>query len=172
MEKTTSIQVIDLNKETFNNYGEVIDYPNTPPPKKGDGWDCWNYIAMMDISEPIGMGLVNTKNREYVVDSMERHVSRDELLIPLEKEIFQPVADCIDIEDPDEKPHSDNVKCFRIKPGQGIVIKKGIWHSPAYPVDGDTTYLFAIEKKPDKFGDEMVNPWVKFNNNNKVQFKL
>lgn len=159
---TNIVTVQDLNAADFETYGKVIDIPNTPPPKVGEGWDCWNYIAMMDVSVPIGMGLVNTKERELLVDSMERHVSREELLIPLDKEIIQPVAISRDINDPNEKPDASMVMCFRIKPGQGIIINKGVWHSPAYPVSGDTTYLFAIEKKPDKFGDEMVNPWVNF----------
>lgn len=170
MSKTVVIKY--LNEEDFREFGKVIDTPNTPPPKTGEGWDCWNYLAMMDVSVPIGMGLVNTKERNFSVESMERHVSRDELLIPLGEEIIQPVAICQDINDPTERPDSTTVQCFRIKPGQGIIINKGVWHSPAYPASGDTTYLFAIEKKPDKFGDEMVNPWVQFQQDEKVEFKL
>ncbi|ASN04254.1 ureidoglycolate lyase [Virgibacillus necropolis] len=161
-----------LNAEDFREFGKVIDIPNTPPPKTGEGWDCWNYLAMMDTSVPMGMGLVNTKERNFCVEAMERHVSREELLIPLEEEIIQPVAICQDINDPEERPDSNTVQCFRIKPGQGIIINKGVWHSPAYPVSGDTTYLFAIEKKPDKFGDEMVNPWSQFQKGEKVGFKF
>ncbi len=103
---------------------------------------------------------------------MERHVSREELLIALDKEIIQPVAICQDIEDPEERPDPKTVKAFRIKPGQGIIINKGVWHSPSYPVSGDATYLFAIEKKPDKFGDEMVNPLVQLLDNKKINMKL
>ncbi|GAB2571251.1 ureidoglycolate lyase [Gracilibacillus alcaliphilus] len=164
--------VQDINSTAFAPFGKVIEIPNTPPPKVGDGWDCWNYIAMLDVSEPIGMGLVNTKKRELVVDSMERHVSREELLIALDKEIIQPVAICRDIEDPDEEPDVLTVQCFRIKPGQGIVINKGVWHSPAYPANEDCTYLFAIEKKADKFGDEMINPWVPFIDGKKVEMRF
>lgn len=166
------VKVKDLNENNFKEFGKVIDIPNTPAPKTGEGWDCWNYLAMMDVSVPIGMGLVNTKERDFLVETMERHVSRDELLIPLGQEIIQPVAICQDIDDPEESPDSTTVQCFRIKPGQGIIIKKGVWHSTAYPANGDTTYLFAIEKKPDKFGDEMVKPWVPFTNGKKVGFTL
>ncbi|MCT1901895.1 ureidoglycolate lyase [Oceanobacillus sojae] len=170
MSKYTTVK--DINAAEFEKFGKVIEIPDTPPPKVGEGWDCWNYIAMLDVSEPIGMGLVNTKQRELIVDAMERHVSREELLIALDKEIIQPVALCGDIDDPDEQPDILTVQCFRIKPGQGIVINKGVWHSPAYPVNEDSTYLFAIEKKPDKFGDEMVNPWVPFINGGKVEMKF
>ncbi|MEI3612777.1 ureidoglycolate lyase [Pseudogracilibacillus sp. SO30301A] len=167
-----NVEVQELSAKEFEPFGKIVDLPNTPAPKVGKGWECWNYIAMLDVSVPIGMGLVNTKERELVVDSMERHVSREELLLALDKEIIQPVAICQDINDPNEKPRPDTVKAFRIKPGQGIIINKGVWHSPSYPVNGDSTYLFAIEKKPDKFGDEMVNPWVPFINDRAINIKL
>lgn len=170
MEKRVIVR--ELTAEAFKDFGKVIDLPSYAPPKTGEGWDCWNYVAMMDVSEPIGMGLVITKDRELMVDSMERHVSREELLLPFDKEIIQPVAACLDIEDPEESPDPETVRCFRIKPGQGIVIGRGVWHSPAYPVGGDSTYLFAIEKKPDKFGDEMVNPWVNFQGGKVVRMEL
>jgi ureidoglycolate lyase len=166
------IQVEELTEESFKEYGKVVKIPNIPPPKVGEGWDCWNYISMMDVDTPIGMGLVTTKERELYVDEMERHVSREELLLPMGKEIIQPVAKCLDIDDPNEKPDPSTVRCFRIKPGEAIIIAKGVWHSPAYPVSEDTTYMFAIEKKPDKFGDEMINPWVKFQENAVIKMTL
>ncbi|MNF04520.1 hypothetical protein D3C80_2040530 [compost metagenome] len=62
------------------------------------------------------------------------------------------------------------MKAFRIRPGQAIVIGRGVWHSPAYPAAEDARYLFAIEKKKDKFGDEMINPWVDFAGGDSVTF--
>jgi ureidoglycolate lyase len=165
------VTIEELTPESFAEYGKVIDIPNIPPPKVGNGWDCWNYIAMMDVNVPIGMGLVTTKERDLTVDSMERHVSREELLLPMGHDIIQPVAKCMDLNNPNEQPDSTTVKCFRIRPGQAIVIGKGVWHSPAYPYQQETTYMFAIEKKPDKFGDEMVNPWVKFKDDVTVLMK-
>ncbi|OBZ19303.1 hypothetical protein A8L34_07260 [Bacillus sp. FJAT-27264] len=165
-----SINVEPLTKEAFEPFGKVIDLPSYAPPKTGDGWDCWNYIDMLDVHEPIGFGLVITKKREFLVDAMERHVSREELLLTFDKEIIQPVALCADIDDPDEHPDASTVKCFRIKPGQAIIIGRGVWHSPAYPAHDDARYMFAIEKKKDKFGDEMINPWVDFGNGDTVSF--
>ncbi|GMX66772.1 hypothetical protein Elgi_60440 [Paenibacillus elgii] len=159
-----TIQVEPLTSETFQAYGKVIDLPDYAPPKTGEGWDCWNYIAMMDVSVPIGMGLVVTRSRGVDVHSMERHVSREELLIAFDREIIQPVAACLDLQDPEEQPDPETVRCFRIKPRLGIILHRGVWHSPAYPAGDEATYLFAIEKKPDAFGDEMMNPWVPFRN--------
>ncbi|WP_139997480.1 ureidoglycolate lyase [Paenibacillus paridis] len=165
------VLIEDLTEKAFAPYGKVIDLPASEPSKAGDGWDCWSYIEMLDVTEPIGFGLVVTKRREFVVTAMERHVSREELLLTFDREIVQPVAKCIDIEDPEEHPDSSTVKCFRIKPGQAIVINRGVWHSPAYPASEDARYLFGIEKKKDKFGDEMINPWVNFAGGRTVRFE-
>lgn len=165
------VLIEDLTGESFAPYGKVVDLPSGEPSKAGDGWDCWSYIQMLDVSEPIGFGLVNTKRREFTVTAMERHVSREELLLTFDREIIQPVARCFDIDDPEERPDPSTVKCFRIKPGQAIVIHRGVWHSPAYPAGGDARYLFAIEKKKDKFGDEMIHPWVDFTGGDSVRFE-
>ncbi|GGG70653.1 ureidoglycolate lyase [Paenibacillus radicis (ex Gao et al. 2016)] len=166
-----NVQIEDLTAQAFAPYGKVIDLPAVDPSKSGDGWDCWSYIQMLDVSEPIGFGLVVTKQREFVVTAMERHVSREELLLTFDRELVQPVAECIDIENPEERPDPATVKCFRIKPGQAIVINRGVWHSPAYPAAEDARYLFGIEKKKDKFGDEMINPWVDFIAGHTIRFK-
>ncbi|RUS44968.1 ureidoglycolate lyase [Cohnella sp. AR92] len=164
------IQIEELTPEAFAPYGKVIDLPDSAPSKSGDGWDCWSYVQMLDANVPVGFGLVVTRRREPIVDSMERHVSREELLLTFDREIIQPVARCADIDDPDERPDPTTVKCFKIKPGQAIVIGRGVWHSPAYAAAEDARYLFGIEKKPDKFGDEMVEPWVYFQRNDTILF--
>lgn len=165
------VQIENLSSESFAPYGKVVDIPATAPSKEGDGWDCWSYIQMLDVTEPIGFGLVETRQREFIVSAMERHVSREELLLTFDREIIQPVALCKDISNPEEQPDSNTVKCFLIKPGQAIVINRGVWHSPAYPASADARYLFAIEKKKDAFGDEMINPWVDFTNGDTIRFK-
>ncbi|WP_408011237.1 ureidoglycolate lyase [Pseudalkalibacillus sp. A8] len=163
-------QIITLTKENFKAFGRIVDIPESSPTKMGEGWECWNYIQMMDVDTKVGMGLVNSHERPFVIDSMERHDSREELLIAIGQDIIQPVASTENLNDPNEKPKAENVLCFHLKKGQGIILNKGVWHSPAYPADQSTSYFFAIEKKPDKYGDEIVNPWVEFHNAAKVRF--
>ncbi|MCS7464532.1 ureidoglycolate lyase [Paenibacillus doosanensis] len=165
------VPIEPLTQQAFAPYGKVVDLPESDPSKAGDGWDCWSYIQMLDVHEPIGFGLVVTRRREFVVSAMERHVSREELLLAFDREIIQPVARCIDIDDPQEHPDPSTVKCFRIKPGQAIVIHRGVWHSPAYPASDDARYMFGIEKKKDKFGDEMIRPWVDFIGGDTIRFE-
>ncbi|MCT2534733.1 ureidoglycolate lyase [Aquibacillus koreensis] len=165
------IKVEPLTKEGFKDYGRVVEIPDAEPSKVGEGWECWSYVQTMDIDTEVGMGLVTTNVRPFEVDSMERHDSREELLLAINEDIIQPVATYKELYSPDEQPEVENVKCFYLKKGQGIILNKGIWHSPAYPAKASTTYLFAIEKKPDIYGDELIDPWVEFVGSKKIAFK-
>lgn len=167
-----TIQVELLSSESFSEFGTVIAVPNSEPTKQGDGWRCWNYISMMSVDTDIGLGIVETSTRPYEIELMERHDQREEMLLAVEGDIIQPVATYETLVDGNEKPKIDRVRCFLIKKGQGIILRKGIWHSPAFPVKGDTNYLFAIEKKPDIHHDEIASPWIAFENNSKVKFKV
>lgn len=164
------IKVQSLEKESFAPFGKLVSVPDSEPTKIGQGWKCWNYVEMMNVDTEIGMGLVKTERRPFTVDSMERHDSREELLIAIEKDIIQPVASFEQLFDANEVPKIENVRCFYLKKGQGIILNKGIWHSPAYAAEESTTYFFAIENKPDKHGDEIINPWVTFEEGKQVQF--
>jgi ureidoglycolate lyase len=163
------IQVEILTADAFKDYGKVIDLPEYKAGKIGDGWDCWWNLGTMDVAVPVGTGLVLTRERLNIVDSMERHVDAVELLLPFDKAIIQPVALCSDPDDPNAKPDPSTVRCFRIEPGQSIIMDKGIWHSAAYSVSGETRYFFAAEIKPDKFGMEL-KPWVTFINDETITF--
>ncbi|UOQ86994.1 ureidoglycolate lyase [Gracilibacillus salinarum] len=167
-----SVEIVPLTKKIFEPYGRSFEIPSSPPSKRGEGWDCWSYVANMNASTNVGVGIVKTLKRPLIVDEMERHVSREEILVPLYAPIIQPVGLFKDNSDPEEKPEITSVKCFLIEPGQGIILSKGIWHSPAYALEKDTDYLFFIENKKDLFGDELVNPWVKFDQNEKLEMFL
>ncbi len=159
-----------LEQDRFNPYGRVIDIPNSHPTKTGVGWQCWNYIEMMQVDTEVGVGMVRTQMRPFVVEEMERHDSREEVLLAIDEDILQPVAMYHELYDPNEKPDAEKVQVFHIKKGQGIILNKGIWHSPAYPAYEETTYLFGIENKKDRYGDEILNPWVGFENDESVAF--
>jgi len=166
------LKIDSLSKNSFKQFGKIVEIPKSEPTKSGEGWSCWNYVETMEVDTDIYIGYVNTFKRDFIVDSMERHDSRKELLMPLDGDIIQPVATYNELYNPYERPKIENVKCFYIKQGTGIILNKGIWHSPAYPVDKSTTYIFAIENKKDRFGDEIINPFKMFEGNKIVTFSL
>lgn len=155
------VPVEDLTPETFAPYGSVIELPKVSPNKVGPGWDCWSPVGFVRAVTTVGVGIVHSQARPLVVTEMERHVSREEILWPTNTEIVQPMALPEKLDDPAAQPDPRTVRAFRIKPGQAIVMVRGAWHSPAYPLQGNALYFFAIENKSDDIGDNK-NPWVPF----------
>lgn len=66
------------------------------------------------------------------------------------------------------QPNVNTAKVFLIKAGQGVILNKGTWHSPAYCFDGNGVYYFLIERRKD-FIDQDEKPWVSFKNYEKVE---
>lgn len=155
------VPIEDLTSEAFAPYGRVVELPKSGPNKLGPGWDCWTPVELIQATTTMGVGIVHTHERPLVITEMERHVSREELLWPTDTEVIQPMALPERLDDPTARPDPKTVRVFLIKPGQAIIMAKGAWHSPAYPLKGSAAYFFAIETKSDDIGDDK-NPWVPF----------
>ncbi len=112
------IKIEPMTNEAIEPFGKIVDIPDSAPTKVGDGWECWNYIQMMDVNTEIGMGLVNTK-KPFVIDSMERHDGREELLIAIKGDIVQPLALSQELDNPEEKPRQARSNAFILSRGKG-----------------------------------------------------
>jgi ureidoglycolate lyase len=159
MTEKLTIEVEELTAEAFAPYGRVVEMPESPATGSGPGWRSWFPVAEVLASQPVGIGLVRTEKRDLVVAEMERHVDNEELLIPLWADLIQPMGVPEKLDDPDATPSLDKIRAFRIRPGQAIIMKKGAWHSCAYPVGEDTTYCFVCVNKPAVPG-QSGGPWI------------
>jgi len=186
-EKVHRIRLQVLTEEAFRPYGRVLELPEVPPSKRGDIWQCWFPVGSMQLDAPLGLGIVRTSRLPQSIADMERHVSREELLFPVDKPIVQPVGLPKDlasekavpqVEDvqafilASEKavPQVEDVQAFIIQPGQAIIMARGTWHAPAYALEHEEAlYYFGVEIKPDAVGDD-ANPWVKFYGERVVEF--
>jgi ureidoglycolate lyase len=140
------------------------------PSKRGDIWQCWFPVGSMQLDAPLGLGIVRTSRLPQSIADMERHVSREELLFPVDKPIVQPVGLSKDLASEKAVPQVEDVQAFIIQPGQAIIMARGTWHAPAYALEHEEAlYYFGVEIKPDAVGDD-ANPWVKFYGERVVEF--
>ncbi len=153
------ITVEELTPEVFEPYGRVLVLPERAATKKGKGWTCWSPIETISVDSPLGIGIVELEKIDLLITEMERHVSREELLWPVDQAIIQPMALPVQLDEPRAKPMLETVRAFMVRPGQAIIMKKGAWHSAALAVSDHTKYFFAIETKRDQIGAQQ-NPWV------------
>ena len=126
-----------ISKEAFAPYGEYYNL------KEGQNIQTELYLKYKTkeyiVGKPLKFGITVCKNeKSFVVDSMERHLSSEEVQFAGSKPIILSVADS----DPCGNPKEDDVASFLLNPGDAIVLKKGIWHDACHSVDGETMYFF------------------------------
>ena len=125
-----TIEPIRITKETFAPYGRYYDLRSTQEVQVSE--------------EPLKIGATAVKGGPFFSSSMERHIQSEELLICGEDEMILTVA----ASNPQEAPHSRDVRAFIMKPGDAAVLARGIWHDANHGVHGDTTYFFLIPHRP------------------------
>ena len=126
-----------ISKEAFAPYGEYYNLQEEQNIQKELflKYKTKEYI----VGKPLKFGITVCKNeKSFVVDSMERHLSSEEVQFAGSKPIILSVADS----DPWGNPKEDDVASFLLNPGDAIVLKKGIWHDACHCVDGETMYFF------------------------------
>ncbi|HIY02311.1 MAG TPA: hypothetical protein IAA26_10765 [Candidatus Blautia faecipullorum] len=126
-----------IGKEVFRPYGE---YYNIKEDNEISSKSYHAYQTATDIiTRPLKLGITKCSNeKSFVIDSMERHLSSEEVQIVGNKPIILSVADS----DPSGNPRTEDVVSFLLQPGDVIVLKPGIWHDACHSTGGETMYYF------------------------------
>ncbi len=126
-----------ISEEAFKRYGQYFNMK--------DGKHIKNEKISMymtertDLIRPLKFGITVCDNaNRFQVDSMERHLSSEEVQFAGEKPIILSVASS----DPWGNPCTEDVESFLLKPGDLVILNRGIWHDACHSVDGKTTYYF------------------------------
>ena len=157
-----------LDPESFAPFGQILEIGTVDVGRSGPGWRSWHLPNRIDADGLLSFGIVHTALRDIDVVEMERHVNTFELLYPHGSALVQPLAAPHDLTDPDAKPRPEDVEAFIILPGQAIVMHRGTWHSPSYPVTGDTTYTYGSVGS----GDQAMPVWVPFEDGSRVHVDM
>ena len=156
MSKIRKIRIEELTPQSFQPYGRVIDLSSNPEKTiGGEGWQCWFPIQTVEGIRRLNIGITFSKKQDVVVTSMERHPNNEEILFAVQHALVQPMGLPDDREGEDARPDPDTVRAFLLRPGQGIIMKKGAWHSPAVALEQDTHYYFFADS-------EGSYPWMEF----------
>ncbi len=168
MGKIENIDIKNLSREKFNAYGmAILKDEKKPPDSFGKGWECWYPIGNVMMPDPTQVGVVTTKPRPIVVNSLEKHQTRTELIIAVK----DPIVQLVGLSEDAFANHPDPLKteAFLINPGDAVLVNKGVWHSAAFPYsDRETEYLFFLAEDT---SDEDVG-FVAFLNGVSVEVKL
>jgi len=91
----------------------------------------------LDFTDRASLGILTIKRRPFIVDQLERHMKAVEIFIPVKGVSIMPFAEPGDIK-----------KCevFVIDDTAGLIIEKGVWHFPPFPVTGEMEFVLTVRK--------------------------
>jgi len=142
-EQMRELRVKSLEKKYFEPFGTLIELPEGEPAISDSSLDYWGRLADLDIERPQVSFLV-VKKRDFLLEKMERHVRITEVFIPLEGISAFPIAPPKDVDDPEARVPSNEIEVFLLDGSKGIVLKKGTWHWPPFPVTEKATFAVIL----------------------------
>ena len=127
-----------LTEENFKPYGTVIRRPQREGDVERDYLSWWGGLYDLDFNDTASMGILSIKRRPFIVDQLERHMKAVEIFVPLRGVSIMPFADPKDI-----------TKCetFIIDGSVSIIIDKGVWHFPPFPVTEEMEFMLTVRKE-------------------------
>lgn len=129
--------VVPVNEENFRPYGSY--YHVTQGESCSGDWYRMFTTKDVVVERPLKFGITQCDNgKTFLVDSMERHLSSEEVQFAGSAPIILSVADS----DPWGNPREEDVASFLLSPGDVVVLKRGIWHDACHSAERKTMYFF------------------------------
>lgn len=144
-----------LTPESFAPFGEVLEIGGTPDRMINQG-KCGRYhdLAQMDFGGGrAGISLFHAELREmpYTLDLLERHPLGSQAFIPMSQSRFLVIV----AEDAGGVPGP--VRAFIARAGQGVNLRRNVWHGVLCPLDGSGLYG-VVDRIGD--GDNLQEHWL------------
>ncbi|MCL4560041.1 MAG: ureidoglycolate lyase [Chloroflexi bacterium] len=130
------IKVQTLSPESFAPFGEVIARPERLRDAAGPSWTWWAENAYLPADQrAYGVGYLDLQLSTWQFDWAERHMQSVEVLIPTGGDCLVYVAPPDNLDEPGKSPLEDQYRVFRVIEGQGVILKKGVWHGAPLALD-------------------------------------
>lgn len=151
------LKIEDLTVEAFAPFGEVITQPARPQDAQGAGWTWWGENHTMSGGDRnYAIGYLDLQPADLSFNWAERHMHSDELLIPMGADCLVYVAPADHPEEPTRLPSLDRFRVFRLKPGQGVLLHKGVWHGAPMALDRPLNVTVLLLKETGKIDGHVV----------------
>jgi ureidoglycolate hydrolase len=140
-----SLPIRTLTDAAFEPFGRVIQQPTRDPDAIGPGWSWWADTQLLEgDGRSWGVGYLDLEPAEPRFDWAERHMRTLEAIVPLGGSCLVYVAPPDHVEEPDRLPPFDRFQVFRVPPGSGVVMDRGVWHGAPLADGGPTKAMVLI----------------------------
>jgi ureidoglycolate lyase len=142
---TVTLPIEELTAAAFAPFGSIIEQPARASDASGSGWQWWGEMAQLGGGDrPYAIGYVDLQPVPLRVDWAERHMVSDELLAPLGGDCLVYVGPPTFEDEPGRLPDLTEFRVFRVRKGQAVLLKPGVWHGAPLAADGATHVLVIL----------------------------
>ena len=146
--------IVKPGYENLPDYIEIVHISGDPI-FSNDILNFWSPLGVIKGEEAgYEVGICEIKKPFFYFDRMEAHRHSEEILIPVNRDMFVPLAP------PGDSPNINSLSLIKVELGELIVLKEGVWHFAAGPIEsgGDNLKYFVLLKKGTPQEDlKMVN---------------
>jgi ureidoglycolate lyase len=147
------IRVEPLSRDAFAPFGRVVEAPAREPDSVGDPWRWWADTALLERSDGrYAIGYLEVRDGRRGFDWAERHLETEELVIPVRGELLLYAGP----PDRGERPDPERFRVFRVRPGQAVLLGKGVWHGAPLTAEGEATALVLLLERTGENDTETV----------------
>ena len=143
----TTVVAEPLSARAFSPYGDVVERPDEEPHAAGPGWSWWADVASLAGDDrPWGIGFLALEPAALRFDWAERHMRTAEAVFATNEDLFVYVGPDEHLEEPNRLPALEKFRVFRVPPGSGVVLNRGVWHGAPLAVGGPTYALVLLQE--------------------------
>ncbi|KPJ88976.1 MAG: hypothetical protein AMS17_03640 [Spirochaetes bacterium DG_61] len=139
------LTVQELSVKAFSEFGQVCGVPPTIKPEHScDEFDWWPDMILFDsIEGKYGAGFAKVKKSPFHQTCSERHMRTPEFLLPVNGDMILILGPPEYPNEPSRLPDLSRFAAFKIKAGESILLKPGVWHYAGIPLQGEF-YMYCI----------------------------
>ena len=144
-EETMKLTLQSLSSKAFTEFGHVCVVPPTDKPEHScDEFDWWPDRILFDsITGKYGAGFAKIKRSPFRQKCSERHMKTPEFLLPVNGDMILILGPPEYPNEPSRLPDFSRFAAFKIKAGEAVLLKPGVWHYAGMPFE-DEIYMYCI----------------------------
>lgn len=153
MVKFNRIKLTDLTKVNFGPYGQVFEIQTDKEAEMiTERFNFHPKLATFDLTRgnQLQIGISTFLKRPFRLATMERHLTSEEIMIPLDKQGVVIAFAKHNSDDIREIPEIGLVEAFYIPPTKGIVVYKNVWHWTPMPIVDQSSIICCFETGTEK----------------------
>lgn len=131
-----------LTAESIDGYGHIVHRTSKELAFDEEGFSFAADVFKFEDRERLTVGILTGKKRREKLESIERHLNTEELLVQLENDGVIYLA-----RPSDQTPARSDVQPFLLKQGEAIVLDKGTWHWIPFPVGEECKTLVVFKDR-------------------------